>query len=319
MAALALARPDRARPNRDVVLIFDGSYSMGYANDGRTAHAAAKDWAADFIRRLQPGDRIAVIDARQTPVAVIGYLSSSLDTAEGAIANVHAPRGGVDMSSAVREAILMLKAGGKTQRDVIVLTDGQRHGWADPKALERWELLAGGTPEGDMPDIWVVNVVPDRPADPPNGSLWPIQSSRAVAAVGREVKFKTELQLRGPAGMKTPDKIHVEVDGRPAGDIRPPSIAEKGRIPVTLAQRFNTAGSHLLTLTLDDDAMPGDNRRDYAVEVMPTIPVLIVDGEARNARSRSSDFLHDALAPASIRNRALDFAWFRRAIFRPTS
>ena len=25
--------------------------------------------------------------------------------------------------------------------------------------------------------------------------------------------------------------------------------------------------------------MPGDNRQDYAVEVMPTLPVLIVDGD----------------------------------------
>jgi hypothetical protein len=125
------------------------------------------------------------------------------------------------MAAAVREAILMLKAGGKQQRDVIILTDGQRHGWADPKALERWELLAGGTPEGDLPTLFVVNVVPDRPLDAANWSLAPIQSSRAVAAVGREVKFKTELQLHGPAGNRPPDKIKVEVDGRPAG-IAPP-------------------------------------------------------------------------------------------------
>ena len=67
------------------------------------------------------------------------------------------------------------------------------------------------------------------------------------------------------------------------GDVRPPSIAEKGRIPLTVTQRFTTPGSHLVTLTIDEDAMPGDNRQDFAVEVMPTLPVLIVDGDARNA------------------------------------
>ena len=201
------------------------------------------------------------------------------------------------MAAAVREAILLLKAGGKQQRDIIVLTDGQRHGWADPKSLERWELLAGGTPEGDLPNLWVINVVPDRPTDVPNWSLAPIQSSRAVAAVGREVKFKTELQLQGPAGNRPPDKVKIEVDGRPAGDVRPPSIADKGRIPLTVTQRFTTPGSHLLTLTIDEDAMPGDNRQDFAVEVMPTLPVLIVDGDGRNPRSRGADFLRDALAP----------------------
>jgi von Willebrand factor type A domain/Aerotolerance regulator N-terminal len=285
-------------PNRDVVLVLDGSFSMGYTKDGRSAHDAAKDWAADFLRQLQPGDAVAVIQAKQQPTALVGYMSTDLDQVRGAVMDAPKPRGGVNMAAAVREAILLLKASGKSQRHVVVLTDGQRHGWADPKSLERWELLAGGTPEGDMPNLWVVNVVPDRSPDLPNWSLSPIQSSRAVAAVGREVKFKTELQLFGTGGQRPPDKVRVEVDGRPAGDQRPPTIADKGRIPLTFAQRFNTPGSHLVTITIDEDAMPGDNRQDYAVEVMPTLPVLIIDGDPRNARSRGADFLRDALAPA---------------------
>src|SRR5262245_24520915 len=37
------------RPARDVVLVIDGSASMGYAGDGQQpAHEAAKRWAADF-------------------------------------------------------------------------------------------------------------------------------------------------------------------------------------------------------------------------------------------------------------------------------
>ena len=283
-------------PSRDVVIVLDGSFSMGYAQDGRTARDAARDWAADFLGQLQPGDTVGVLHARQQPVRLLGHLSADRDQARAAVADAPKPNGGVNMAAAVREAILLLKAGGRARRDVIILTDGQRHGWADPRALERWELLAGGTPEGDLPNLWVVNVVPDRPPAPPNWSLAPIQSSRAVAAVGREVKFKTELHGRGAGGPKAPGRVRVEVDGRPAGDVRPPSIAEKGRIPLAVSQRFNTPGSHLVTLTIDEDALPGDNRQDYAVEVVPAVPVLVVDG--RNSRSRSADFLRDALAPA---------------------
>jgi hypothetical protein len=286
------------RPNRDVVIILDGSFSMAYAKDGRTAHDAAKDWAGEFLNRLQPGDAVAVFQAKQVPTPLVGNMSSDLAAVRGAINDAPKPRGGVNMSAAVREAILLLKASGKQQRDIVILTDGQRHGWADPKSLERWELLSGGTPEGDLPSMWVVNVVPDRRIDIPNWSLSPIQSSRAVAAIGREVKFKTDLELHGAAGHKPPGKVKVEVDGRPAGDVRPPAIADKGRIPLTVSQRFTTPGSHLVTLTIDEDAMPGDNRQDYAVEVMPTLPVLIVDGDARNPRTRGADFLRDALAPA---------------------
>jgi hypothetical protein len=305
------------RPNRDVVIVLDGSFSMAYVKDGRTPHDAAKDWAVDFVNQLQPGDSVAVIHARQTPHQLTTYLSSDLNTARTVINDAPKPRGGVNMAAAVREAILMLKTGGKAQRDVVILTDGQRHGWADSKSLERWELLAGGTPEGDMPSLCVVNVVPDRAGELPNWSLSPIQSSRAVAAVGREVRFKTELQLHGPAGLKAPDKVRIEVDGRPAGDHRPPTIAEKGRIPLSITQRFATPGSHLVSLIIDEDAMPGDNRQDYAVEVMPTIPLLIVDGDARNPRSRPSDFLRDALAPALDTNPSFMLRVVSTAEFTP--
>src|SRR5439155_23114491 len=57
-------------------------------------------------------------------------------------------------------------------------------------------------------------------------------------------------------------------------------------------------GWHLVTISIDEDAMPGDNRQDFAVEVMPTLPILIVDGDVRGSRSRGAEFLRDALAPA---------------------
>ena len=177
----------------------------------------------------------------------------------------------------------MLKASGKSQRDVVILTDGQRHGWADPKALERWELLAGGTPEGDMPNLWVVNVVPDRGRRLPN---WSLLTDSIVAGSGRR-RPRSQVQDGVATAWTRGDATAGQGEDRnrrPArGRIRPPSIAEKGRIPLTITQRFTTPGSHLVTLTIDEDAMPGDNRQDFAVEVMPTLPVLIVGGDGRNA------------------------------------
>ena len=69
-------------------------------------------------------------------------------------------------------------------------------------------------------------------------------------------------------------------------------------MPFAFARRFG-AGSHLVTLKLDPDTLPADDRQDVALDVLPAVPVLIVDGEGRpDARSPGSDFLRDALAPA---------------------
>jgi hypothetical protein len=47
------------------------------------------------------------------------------------------------------------------------------------------------------------------------------------------------------------------------------------------------------------DRVPGDNRQDLAVEVLPALPVLLVDGDPQPApRERGTDCLRDALAPA---------------------
>src|SRR5262245_25116318 len=37
------------RPSRDVVLLFDGSYSMGESGTGKSAHDLAKEWALQFV------------------------------------------------------------------------------------------------------------------------------------------------------------------------------------------------------------------------------------------------------------------------------
>src|SRR4051794_23563906 len=79
------------RPNRDVVLVLDGSFSMGYTKDGRSAHDAARDWAADFLGRLQPGDSVAVLQAKQIPAPLVGHLSSDLAAARGAVLDAPKP------------------------------------------------------------------------------------------------------------------------------------------------------------------------------------------------------------------------------------
>ena len=64
------------RPNRDVVLVIDGSYSMGATVTGRSAHEEAKEWALAFVGDLQAGDNVAVLQAKQQVVPVVGTLSA---------------------------------------------------------------------------------------------------------------------------------------------------------------------------------------------------------------------------------------------------
>lgn len=305
-----------ARDNRDVVLVFDGSYSMGYAQGGTTAHDAARAWAHALLDGLSAGDTVALLQAKQQVVPVLEP-THDWQRAREAIDSLPGPRGACDWPQAVQAALKLLDQARRPRRDVIVLTDGQRFGWADEASLLRWELLAQqlrGRPE-PQPRVWVVSLDPHRPANPPNWAVAPLRPSRGVASVGQQVVFRTALELHGQQEYQPPYRLRLEVDERPAGDLKPPTAArlEKGQVPLSFSHRFTTPGSHLVSVIVEPDPpagqrppgyvlrdhLPGDNRQDFAVEVVPALPVLLVDGDTRpNPRRRGSDFLRDALAPA---------------------
>jgi hypothetical protein len=66
---------------------------------------------------------------------------------------------------------------------------------------------------------------------------------------------------------------------------------------------FDKPGSHVLSVVVETqperDQLLLDNRQDFAVEVLPPLPVLLVDGDDHTKpKSRGTDYLRDALAPA---------------------
>jgi hypothetical protein len=310
------------RTNRDVVLIFDGSYSMGETGTGKPAQEAAKEWANGFLDTLQAGDSVSVLQAKQQVVPVVGVLTHDLQQVRGKIARLPEPRGGCDWPQAVQAAHKILVRSQRPEREIIVLSDNQRFGWADDNSLLRWELLATElrNESSIRPRVWVVNVAPERPANPPNWTLAPLRASRAIASVGQQITFRTAVELRGQKEYRPPHRIRLEVDGSTVTDLSAPrsaDLGDKGQVPLSFSHRFTTPGSHLVSVIVEPDPpveqrppdyrikdrLPGDNRQDFAVEVLSALPVLLVDGDDRPApKHRGTDFLRDALAPARDRN-----------------
>ncbi len=310
------------RGHRDVVLLFDGSASMDERTTGKSAQEQAREWANAFLDTLSAGDGVCVLDARQQVVPVVAGLTHDLQDVRAKIAHLPEPHGGCDWPQAVQAAHKVLAGSQRPERDIIILSDNQRYSWADDNSLLRWELLATelrGEP-GVRPHVWVVNVAPQRPADPPNWTLAPVRASRAVASVGQLVTFRTALVLRGQKEYRPPHRLRLEVDGSPVSDLPAPrsaDLGDKGQVPLSFSHRFTAAGSHLVSVIVEPDPpveerppdyrikdqLPGDNRQDFAVEVLPALPVLLADGDERPApKRRGTDFLRDALAPARDRN-----------------
>jgi hypothetical protein len=319
-----LAKILHDRPSRDLVLIFDGSASMAYATQGRSTHEAAQDWGRSVLQELSSNDGVALLLARKQAVPMTGdrgELTHDHAFVGEQIDRLPSPNGSCDLPEAIREGLRILKEKSQSaRRDIVVLSDGQKNGWADENTLFRWKLLASILQEGSAipPRIWVVNLDADRPAHPPNWTLTPIRTPRTVAHLHEDIKFRTDLVLFGQDSYAPPHRVRLEVDGRELSDrITVPGKAPltSGQIPLTFHHRFDQSGSHLLSVIVEPDPPsekrpPGyrtkdellvDNRRDFAIEVLPPLPVLLVDGEANlpgGNRKPGADFLRDALSPA---------------------
>src|SRR4029077_3911109 len=247
-----LAKILHDRPSRDMVLIFDGSASMVYARQGKSSHQAAQDWAQSILQELSPNDSVAVLLSRKQAVPITGErgdLTHDLEFVREQIGRLPSPGGSCDLPEAIREALRILNdKSNSPQRDIVVLSDGQKHGWADENTLFRWKLLASLLREGSAiaPRIWVVNLDADRPAQVPNWTLTPMRTPRPVAHVHEDIRFRTELVLFGQDSYVPPHRVRLEVDGRETSDrISFPGKAPltDGQVPLTFHHRFDEPGS----------------------------------------------------------------------------
>src|SRR5262249_50040633 len=182
--------------------------------------------------------------------------------------------------------------GRRSGRDIILVGDGQRLGWADQPTLNGWEDLASKRFSGadNKPNLWVVNLDPHRPENPPNWSMGPISASRAVVAVNQEVTFRTSLRLTGQADYTPPYDIRLEVHGKCVKTIGAPREAKlrAGRGSLPSSHKFPSRGSPLGPVPVEPapppekrgaryvvkDYLPIDNHRDFALEVVEPRPVL---------------------------------------------
>src|SRR5262249_30248883 len=142
------------------------------------------------------------------------------------IRELPAPAGSASWPDAVRLAHALLGKSQKAQREIVLLGDNQKFGWADGDSVFRWELLAGElglSKEGSTarPRLWAVNVAGDRPARLPNWGLGPLRSNRPVVPVEREITFRSDIVLYGQKTYSPPYRLRLEVDGKAVRDLPP--------------------------------------------------------------------------------------------------
>lgn len=311
-----------SRPNRDVVLIIDGSASMAL-DDGKnvTPHEAAKVWARRFLAELSPGDTVALVMARAQPVPLVSPLTRDARHIADAIAGLPAPGGGCDGPRSVAWALDQLRLHGQhAEQDIIILTDGLRPGWFDDTSLSQWRNLTKslapdpGRSTSAPPRLWMISVLDPPEASPSYPSCFPgpLTANYSHVWSNKEVTFQTNLHLKGPLPYGAPHRLKLLIDNKPARNLDVPVEYpwSSGQVPISFRHSFTAPGSHLLSVIVEPDPpasnrslehalrdyLIADNRSDLAVMVRDRLQVLMVDGNAEITSESSTSALAKAFA-----------------------
>ena len=308
LLAIALARPwlggawlgsfGSTQP-RDVVLVMDGSYSMGWEGRALTPHANALRLARQFVDELRPGDSVMVVDAREQPLATLAGLTRDKQRVREALENLPSPAGTANLHAAISKAVQSLASGTNLQREVIVFTDRQALSWKpDDDALwTRLDDLKEQSPQ--PPRLWVMDVADGQLGQSANFTIERLQLSRELTVPGVPVRISSKVRYSGGENAIT-RKVHLEVNGqRLADQTLQLKLPPNGEATVEFERRFEQVGSQLIGVVLENDALPGDNRSEAVVVVADSLPIVLVDGDKRLDPTRSETFFARAALMAT--------------------
>jgi hypothetical protein len=286
LAALALVVMAFARPffrhqdlgaaaasgAREVVILLDRSYSMGYADRWSSAMSAARD-AINGLRGQDRGSVILFASGAEVALRSTGDRSRLLAT----LAGIEPGAGTTRYAPALKLAGSILGESALPRREAILISDFQRAGWQGADGVR-------------LPDGAALTPVAVKDAGPVNLAITPVALQRSVFEGQERVAVTAGVVNYGGAASV---EIALDIGGRVIQTQRvSPAAGGSASVtfePVTVAERNTRA-----TVRLPGDSLQRDNAFHFVLSPEP--PIRIVIAERGGAARETSLYLSRALA-----------------------
>ena len=282
LIVLAFARPFLRRTEitaaasgaREVVILLDRSYSMGYGGKWAQAVAAAQS----TINGLTTSDRASIVFfSSNTEVA----LRSAADRGRllAAIGSVQPSAGATRYGPALKLAGSILSESAVPRREAILISDFQRSGWQGGEGVR-------------LPDGAVLTPVAITDSGKANLAIAPVSLQQSEFQNQQRITVTTGAVNHTDVAVSNVE-IALEIGGR-AIQSRRVNVAARGSAsatfdPVTVADRNVRA-----TVRLANDALAADNVFHFVVS--PEDPVDVLIGERTGSGRNTSLYLTRAAA-----------------------
>ena len=273
---------------RGVVLVLDDSASMGYTEDGATLLDRARSAARKVVEELRPGDSASVVLAGHRadgPQELFPRPTTRLEDVLQALDGVKPTGLSADLTEAIPIAEAQARAAPAQAREVYVFSDLQETSWPD-------RPLDG---DGGGSALFVVQVRPRKPLS--NVGITAVQFNSARPMAGTPFTLRPLLSIA--EAKSEPVSVRLFIDGEKVGERKVEKLQNGRWAAPRFHHAFTTGGWHSGYVEVDDDALPADNRRYFAVEVLQSVKVLAVNGgPSRVGREDALFFLQRALTAA---------------------
>jgi len=304
LAGLALAQPfigpgrSAVAPNRTVwIIVDDGVSSAERLPDGGTAIERSIAEARRLVASLGAGDSVALISASAPVRRLVDPPTADKDRVDALLAAMQPASTGSSIPQAILEAV----EGARAAEDAaeIALFSGFRRGSLDPSSAapeidpsstRSMRLSALPPLTGSSSNAWIAEVEPLRSGD------------EGVTAGDRAVRVRME--RRGGELPRQVRRVTASGSAQGAADATIDAGERRGGIELRLRREpMDGAAGDALTVSIDDDAQPRDDRLFTVLPPDRPARVVVLDRRGLAARHdlehlSSGVWMARALAPS---------------------
>jgi len=259
------------RPTSTAVLL-DNSYSMEAGRAGTSNFSLARDETQRLVGELKRGSEAYVF--------LLGEGAGLLDESTRDISRVTQALDKVGSGYGVARVPAGLEfvagvVGKMTEgtRQVVMLTDFQRLSFpaSEDKAFGQAIGRLKQLPVPPTITLWDVGAEVQE-----NIAVESLDFSKLMVGVGQKVQIRANIRNYGETA-RNDFRVKLKVDGRDKATSQV-LLGAKAQSQVLFTQVFDTAGSHVVEIEIEDDAVKADNSYLASIAVRDKLPVLLVDG-----------------------------------------
>lgn len=299
--------------NKDVVLVIDGSASMSIVCDGKSNFERAVEEAKKYVELSPRNTSFAVIAGGPVPQVMNPVPIADRRIVMNTLDALHPVNGTMRIGPNLTAAAVTLAAGQNAVKQIVIVGDGQAVGW-DLGDAARWKNLCSAFAALKTQPIVTWRTLP-LPSSIRNLAIESVRPARSIVGTDRPVSFAVTLVNAGTEAV-TPKGLVLTAEGH---EYRAPSVGqlEAGESRVfRFSHTFKSAGGTVVTARVRaEDDLPADDVYEYAMPVIGSMKVLVVDGGSGRPTDRAATYLSLALRPEVVAAAGTDEASAERRDF----